>query len=224
MQTVCKYKGEQVLLVEGKNDCHAVLALCRYHSLPESFGIFDCESDVGILRRLNALILQPDPPKTIGIVMDADHPDIRGRWFQIQGKIAEHKYTFPATPDLHGTVLPENSGKPRIGIWLMPNNKDSGMLEDFLMKMADKATMKAVSDCLETALSKGLTFFKHVHLSKALIHTYLAWQDEPGKTPGQSITSHALKPDAEIADIFVNWLKRLFLLRENFIEKSTGHR
>jgi hypothetical protein len=50
---------------------------------------------------------------------------------------------------------------------------------------------------------------KEVHYSKALIHTYLAWQDEPGKTLGQSITSHVLQ-ETEIAQAFVKWLMLLF--------------
>lgn len=200
------------MLVEGKNDCHVVLALCKYNALPETFGIYQCESDVGILKRLNALIIQPDPPKAVGVMIDADNPDVAGRWQQIQQKIKSHNYIFPKMPDPDGTILCDNPGKPVLGIWLMPNNQDPGMLEDFLIKLADQNAVSAALQCVEMAKSKGVTTFKDAHFSKSLIHTYLAWQDEPGKPFGQSITAHALKPDTEIANIFVEWLKELFSL------------
>lgn len=212
MPDICKYKGNKVLLVEGKNDCHVVLALCEYNALPENFGIYQCENDTGILKRLNALIIQPDPPESIGVIIDADEPDVSRRWQQIQQKIKNHEYTFPESPDIHGTIISNNSGKPNLGIWLMPNNQNPGMLEDFLIEMADQNSISAASHCVETAKDKGLSTFKDIHFSKALIHTYLAWQDEPGRPLGQSVTAHSLKPDTEIANIFVEWLKKLFSL------------
>jgi len=210
MPDICKYKGKKVLLVEGKNDCHVVLALCEYNALPENFGIYQCENDIGILKRLNALIIQPNPPESIGIIIDADGHDLARRWQQIQQKIKNHEYTFPESPNVNGTIISDNSGKPNLGIWLMPNNQNPGMLEDFLIEMADQNSISIATQCVETAKAEGLSTFKDIHFSKALIHTYLAWQDEPGRPLGQSITAHSLKPDTEIANMFVDWLKELF--------------
>ena len=72
MKDFCKHEGKKVLLVEGKDDCHVILALCAHFNIPGTFGIYECGSDISLLKRLNALILQPDPPETIGIVIDAD--------------------------------------------------------------------------------------------------------------------------------------------------------
>jgi hypothetical protein len=212
MPDICRYEGKKVLLVEGKNDCHVVLALCKYNGLPKNFGIHQCENDIGILKRLNALIIQPDPPESIGIIIDADEPNVIRRWQQIQQKIKEHGYTFPEFPNVNGTILSDNPEKPNLGIWLMPNNQNPGMLEDFLLEMADKKSISTACQCIEMARDKGLTTFRGIHFSKALIHTYLAWQNEPGRPLGQSITAHSLKPDTEIANILVEWLKRLFSL------------
>lgn len=60
------------------------------------------------------------------------------------------------------------------------------------------------------AEDRGVARFKAVQRSKAVVHTYLAWQDEPGKPLGQSITAQALRPDQPLAERFVDWLKRLF--------------
>ena len=212
MSDICKYEGNRVLLVEGKNDCHSILALCKYYNLQQTFGIYQCGNDIGILKRLNALIVQPDHPESIGIVIDVDTGDIQNRWLQIREKIQVHKYSFPKFPDIQGTVMTGSINQPELGIWLMPDNKNSGMLEDFLIQMADQKTISTAKNCLETAMNIGVTNFKKIHFSKALIYTYLAWQNEPGKPLGQSITAHSLKPDSEIAQIFIEWLKRLFNL------------
>jgi hypothetical protein len=46
--------------------------------------------------------------------------------------------------------------------------------------------------------------------AKALIHTWLAWQKEPGQPMGQAITAKALQSDTAIAAKFVDWLNQLF--------------
>jgi len=119
MKDFCKHEGKKVLLVEGKDDCHVILALCAHFNIPGTFGIYECGSDISLLKRLNALILQP-------------------------------------------------------------------------------------------AKAKGLTTYKPDHHSKAVIHTWLSWQDEPGKPLGQAITANLLKPETDLAQVFINWLKKLF--------------
>lgn len=209
MSNICEYEGMNILLVEGKNDCHVVLALLQYYNVNETFGIYSCNNDDGILKRLNALISKPDPPETIGVIIDADNPDLMGRWQQVKNKISNYNYDIPESPKLDGTII-EKEGSPRLGFWLMPNNNDPGMLEDFLIEMADKDALSSAEDCIEVSKKNGVTTFKNVHYSKALIHTYLAWQDEPGMPLGLAITAHALKPETKIAKRFVAWLNLLF--------------
>jgi hypothetical protein len=48
--------------------------------------------------------------------------------------------------------------------------------------------------------------------SKANIHTWLAWQEEPGKPMGQAITAKYLNPKSKQAELFVNWLRALFAI------------
>lgn len=208
MSDPCRHDGKQVLLVEGKDDCHVVLALCSHYKIPENFGVYQCENRQGVLTRLNALILAPDGKKAIGVVLDADD-SIIFRWQQIIGKVRHHGYRFPETPSPNGTIV-KNAGFPDLGIWLMPNNNDVGFLEDFLLEMANPKAIDFAKECVEKAQKGGVASFKEVHTSKAEIHTYLAWQDEPGKPLGQSVTSHALQPDTLIAERFAHWLAEVF--------------
>ena len=209
-KNICKQENGNVLLVEGNTDCHVVLALCQAHNVLETFGLYDCENDAKVLRRLNALISSPDPPKVIGVMIDADQPSLEGRWASIRSKLSQYHYSIPNVPDAAGTILQSTTGEPRIGFWLMPDNHRSGMVEDFCVEMAEQNALAFAKECVEGAKQRGLSSFKEVHLSKAIIHNYLAWQDEPGRPLGQAITMQALKPHTPNAVRFVEWLNRLF--------------
>jgi hypothetical protein len=53
--------------------------------------------------------------------------------------------------------------------------------------------------------------FSAPHVSKARIHPWLAWQDEPGSPMGQAIGKRDLDAHAPLAESFVDWLRRLML-------------
>jgi hypothetical protein len=208
--TWCKHEGETVLLVEGDNDCHVILSLCAKYRLPENFGIYECGSDSKAIKRLNALIASPAPPRVIGLVIDADRPDLGGRWESIRAKLAHYQYDFPNSPAPEGTIIEPNIETSRLGFWLMPNNQCSGMLEDFCSEMIELSVLSRVKDCVEIAKKKGITSFKDSHFAKAVVHTYLALQDEPGRPLGQSITTNVLRADTPTTQAFVDWLNRLY--------------
>jgi hypothetical protein len=204
----CKHEGRSVLLVEGVNDCHVVLALCGTHKVPETFGLYQCGGKGRVLKRLNALIVAPDQPYAIGAVLDAD-ADLEDEWRSVRAKLRDHSYRFPNSPNVDGTIL-EEPGLPRVGLWLMPDNQTPGMLEDFCIQMIKGTGHQQAEAAVSTAQAAGVCTFKPDHLSKAIVHTYLAWQDEPGRPLGQAITSRTLRPDTETAKAFVAWLTRLF--------------
>ena len=117
---------------------------------------------------------------------------------------------LPAKPDANGTIVVSNENEPKLGFWLMPNNQVSGMLEDFCAELAEPNSLAFARDCVLQAQSRNLTTFKEVHRSKAEIHTYLSWQDEPDNPLGRAITKQALRPNTDLAIKFTNWLTRLF--------------
>ncbi|EDN70756.1 hypothetical protein BGP_0931 [Beggiatoa sp. PS] len=81
----CKHQGKRMLLVEGKNDCHVILALWQAHQSPPkgSFGIYQCDNDEKALKKLNELIqgaiAQMNELEIVGMVLDADKPDVKAR-------------------------------------------------------------------------------------------------------------------------------------------------
>jgi hypothetical protein len=209
MKNICKQDTDKVLLVEGDNDCHVVMSLCVAHKIPETFGIYQCGSDDQVLKRLNALISRPSPPQTIGVMLDVDL-SLDTRWESIRKKLRHYHYTFPDSPDPNGTILESSTEEPKLGFWLMPNNLDLGMLEYFCAELADRSCLEFASECVELARNRQLTTFKAQHLSKAIIHTYLAWQDEPGFPLGMAIKKKSLNSQTDIAIKFTQWLTQLF--------------
>jgi hypothetical protein len=94
----------------------------------------------------------------------------------------------------------------------MPNNKDKGTLEDFLktIKGNDDALLNFAGETLTELEGSGLHKYKPVHRNKALIHTYLAWQENPGAPYGTALKQKAF--DIEHPDVraLANWLRQLF--------------
>ena len=139
--------------------------------------------------------------------------------------MAEEKYTFKllveGNDDKHVVIALWNNAKLpetfdvvdchsitklldnlKIRLTLPQTNERIGVIVDALMAKADE-----VLNELET---KKIQKYKNVHRAKAKIHSYLAWQDEPGKPMGVSITAHVLNPDSPSGIKFLEWLKRLF--------------
>ncbi len=202
-----------VLLTEGKNDCHVVYALCVKHEVEHNFEVVDCQSDNRVLRKLSALISSSTAPSIIGIVIDADNPSLQGKWDSLRQRLSKEGYTVPDLPANEGTVL-ELDGMPKIGIWLMPNNRMDGMLEDFCAELAAPEALDFARQCTTTARDNGFATFIGNHLSKATVHTFLSWQNIPGMPLGQAITASVLNGEHETAVVFVNFLRRLFSGRQ----------
>lgn len=210
----CKNNGPKILLVEGNTDCHVVMALCGAHQVENDlFGLCDCGSDSQAIRRLNALLIASatERPLVVGLLLDADQQGPTGRWQSLRQKLQDKPYRLPAVPVANGTILePTDPDYPRLGFWLMPNNQMAGMLEDFIQELIPPPHVTLIETCLTAARAGGATTYKPMHQAKAVVHTYLAWQDEPGHPIGQSITARVLQPTTATAYQFTEWLTALF--------------
>jgi hypothetical protein len=209
-EDLCKSQGSTILLVEGVNDCHAIMALCEKFKVPETFGIYECGGGTEVLKRLNALLLAPSKPNIIGVVLDTDNPDLATRWNSIKDKLKHYHINFPADPTIDGTIIEADEDLPRLGFWLMPNNQAPGMLEDFCLAMINSQYIKVIDKCLSVAKAGKISNFREVHRSKAKLRVYLALQDEPGLPLGQAITARILLSNNTLAVNFISWLNSLF--------------
>ena len=204
--------SEHILLVEGKDDLHVIVHLWKVYELPENhFEAIDCESYDKLLNdHLEPRFKASSPPKILGIVVDADD-DSASRWDAVKKRLVDVGYKdLPPALNKNGTIIERSTDLPKVGIWIMPDNSSKGMLEDFLALLAPEEAMKFAGSCVADAEDKGFSSFKEAHRSKAEIHTYLAWQNEPGNPLGISIDANALDANLPVAEQFIQFLKSLF--------------
>ena len=101
---------------------------------------------------------------------------------------------------------------PRVGVWIMSDNRFCGMLEDFLIRLIPDEfgpLYGLAQNCVAEAARNGASF-KDIHKRKAEIHTWLAWQDEPGSQLHQAVKHRVLDPEKPESRPFVGWFRHLF--------------
>lgn len=202
--------NDKIMLVESRDDSCIIKALCEYYDYSEKFEIKKCGSVEKVLSSINAEIVSPERRKTIGVMLDVNSVGVERRWASVTGKIMKYPYMVPKKPHREGTIIMGRERYPKIGIWFMPNNKDNGMLEDFCLNMIEEKTKEYVNNVVMEAKENDMTTYIENHESKAVVHTYLAWQNEPGKPLGISVTNRALNVQRKEVKVFVRWIKELY--------------
>lgn len=223
----------RILFVEGTDDLHTISAICKQLEVEENFRIIIPDSEGKIPKRnapqnelggidnvlkaarLN-LTIGSSAVENLGIVIDADE-NLDSRWQAVLSILEKAGYkNLPALPDFNGTIVKQNF-LPTFGVWIMPDNRIHGMLEDFLEFLVPdkdynevwKKAVKCSQEVLDEIAKEKR--FSEIHLSKAKIHAYLAWQDEPGKPFGTAITAKYLETHSPHCKKFVEWLNHLFV-------------
>lgn len=206
-------RGPNRLLVEGTSDFGVIRNLwARHHpgDVP-----FDVEVRFGLsnLREAFKGSLLGSGIERLGVVVDADDA-VASRWQGFYQVLVERGYRpVPKTLPAAGLVLrrPDRS-VPVVGVWVMPNNQEGGRLEDFVSFLVPEGDVLwehagSVIDELPAELRK----FKPAHRAKAHVHTWLAWQKEPGLRLGPAVERRLLDAEVPEAAAFVAWLRELFV-------------
>lgn len=205
-----------VLIVEGEDDKFAVIGLLEHHvDWPNDKANAPVFIDVGksageiLKEKYISTQMKRSGLKRLGLMLDADSNPV-GRYTSLRN------LCLPGFPN-----LPENIGADgvwveqdelRLGIWIMPDNGSQGYLESFLKYLVppggepvwDHATASVAA-----ATEMGATC-KQTHVPKACLYTWLAWQDEPGQSPGRALTQKILDPHQEHAERFIRWFCGLY--------------
>lgn len=204
-----KEKFNKKLLVEGNDDQRVIWALCELYSIAETFDVIDCEGIEKLFDQIPVRFKQSNVD-TIGIIIDADS-DILIRWNKLKGILNEQGFVLPKDLPKIGLTLLE-TGRISIGIWIMPNNDLNGMLEDFMAFLvpSDDNLLPIIKENLNVIENKQMNKYKPLHKSKAIIHSWLSVQEDPGTPLGLSITKRYLTTEDEICLDLVNWMQRLF--------------
>jgi len=214
---------KHLLLVEGSDDEHVVKGICGRLKLGEIEKIQPLGGIDELLKVISTQTKDGSAIATLGIIVDAD-TDLAARWQQVADRLKEKGYCeIGGLPDREGVILMPPAGsleQPKVGIWVMPDNQSTGCLEDFLQSLisqGDKLHPHAKQIVAALPEKRFLnsnepedSAFNQIHQSKAIMHTWLAWQEKPGRPFGQSITAEYLDPNLPPGQAFAAWLRKLF--------------
>lgn len=206
-----------VILVEGKSESVLLPVLCRMAGIKMHFRIQPENSLDELKKALKTYLKSTNILRKIWVVIDADL-SFDGAWQSIKDILLRSgKYSFDAKMELPGNgaiIAPSDPADLTVGVWIMPNNGEMGMLEDFMLKLipdSDTLLPEAydIVEKLDKERSRHSGIFKSVHKSKAKIHTWLSWHDSPGESVSVAVQKHLFSTDKDLCRHFCQWIDAL---------------
>ena len=223
-----------LLFVEGADDVSVVAGLLKRHGYDTEKGLkhLHIESLSGLKELLDAMqdIIKAQRGWPCGFVFDIDI-EIKDRWQAVADRL---KFTGDLTTTLSTLIDPSCPAKGYIGrvegyphpfgVWLMPDcASDHKKLEDLIktlipnnhpLKLFAETTTHGAAKIVDdaNALASGEVVWKRFTASdtiKAVVRTWLAWQNEPGVAFGAALNSKILGHDSAEARAFLDWMSRL---------------
>lgn len=149
----------------------------------------------------------------LGVIVDANgNPS--GRWDAIRQRCGSE---LPDMADLPEQVPEDGFVQQRedgswFGVWIMPDNRHPGALEEFLLGLVPDDADELVEyarHCVDGARERGATL-RDADVTKSVVHTWLAWQEAPGPQLHEAVMRRLLDPLHPQSQRFVSWFTRLF--------------
>ena len=207
------------LVVEGKDDEHAIEHLLFRHGI-------DCDQRTGpdwvpsvegaggreeLLEGVTYTV-SLSSGRAVGFVLDANSSP-RDRWNAMVSRLRELGVETPEAIPPDGFVGESPTYRVRVGVWLMPDNQQGGALEHFLETLIDEADplIEHAHDSTARARDFGARYPDDDNgIAKAVLHAWLAWQENPGLPYGSAIRARYFRHDSPVAERFVGWFRRVF--------------
>jgi hypothetical protein len=205
----------RVLIVEGKDELRVLPELLELAGIawPKGNEPVRIEEQDGIGNILAPgfieATLKASGVVAVGIIVDGNG-DPASRWEKLRARLVASYPGFPVELPATGAVH-AIADKPRIGVWVMPDNVRTGMLETLLLalRVGDQALHDHARNTTSQAKALGAPF-RDNHREKAELHAWLAWQDPPGRQLHDAVRAHHLLPAPQVTDPFVGWFRQLF--------------
>lgn len=214
--------NDRILLVEGEADRAFFELICRGIGLGNTVTVAPPKdlagthnSREGVFNHLPLLLQQLNDGTVtrLAVVVDADSPPnggfapTRDRVTQI---VAPFGYGLPLN-NSGGLLYAHSDGLADFGLWVMPNNSSVGMLEDWIKQCvgANENALLSHAEGVVAALPDPPKF-KPLHLSKAEVATWLAWQKRPGNGLYSAVTDDLIDPQSPAYVELTDWLRHVF--------------
>lgn len=151
----------------------------------------------------------------VAIVVDADKESSGGLGYQqtfqkVKEAVHEYGFTNPYRVAECGFLFKHNNGLPELGLWIMPDNHSDGLLEDFVIKLAQHKDQDLLEEARAAVAKIKTQKFKPHHRSKAEAATWLAWQEIPCLGLHGALSNNLIDWSRPPAKPFEEWLKAVF--------------
>ena len=216
--------GNRLLLVEGIADKSFYEEFCRAHELhadvtvakPKDIG-GRRNTKQGAINHLPLLLQQIADGRLerLALLVDADQASDGGGYAktleQICAIIGSFGFDLPAERlDQGGLIFPHNDGLAGFGLWVMPNNRDEGTLEKWIIDSVHPDELALFSLAQSALQVLNPPKYPPIRLSKAEVATWLAWQQKPGEGIYYAIEGRLLDQASPGYIGLLQWLERVF--------------
>ena len=217
--------AHNVLLVEGDSDRGFFEELCKRWQLPVQVKVTTPraaghakntkQAAFDVLGKTYLPQLADGQIERLAIAVDADRHANGGGFArtldQLTQRLTPAGYQQRAGSGPAGFFFGHSDGLNDLGAWLMPNNADDGMLEDWIL-LSLHPQEAALMQHAKTSIDQipGGPKFKPLRRSKAEVATWLAWQAEPDHGLWQAAKPDLLDDTAPQLQALKTWLMRVF--------------
>lgn len=206
------------LMVEGATERRVISELMEKNGIPwpdqqPPVDILIMDGYEQITAKAISVNLKLNHLAALGVLIDADE-NPQDRWHSIRDRALKSIDDLPEELPETGLLHRTKTGI-RFGIWMMPDNRQQGMLETFLATLMPEQR-SALWEFAQKSTGLARTDYGAPYTvpqtDKAQIYTWLAWQNPPGRQLHQAIKERIFQPDHPHAQGFVNWFKALYEL------------
>lgn len=212
-----KSSSRSRLHVEGTDDNHAIRHLLIRHGIdydrkpwPVEFpSVEDIGGKPDLLEGVETAIRLSNN-RSIGFVLDANS-SLQDCWTAVSSRFRRVGVDTPDAIPREGFVGEAKAYRARVGVWIMPDNQREGTLENFLHELVeeDDPLFPYARESATHARSLDARFSDN-DADKAVLHTWLAWQEEPGLPYGTAMRARYFRTDSPAALDFVTWFRTVF--------------
>lgn len=216
---------KNILLVEGEADRGFFEALCLLLGIPADVRVSTPKdrggthnTKEGVLSHLTKVLLpqlQDGQLERIGVVVDADRV-AHGSGYPVTlqrftDALAHDGYQPSPAAATTGLVFSHQNGLADLGLWIMPNNADEGMLEDWIKQCLHPSEAGLYQHGEKSIdVIPGGPKFQPWHRTKAEVATWLAWQKKPEHGLYNAVQPDLLNTSAPLFTEMHAWFKHVF--------------
>ena len=205
------------LHVEGTDDSHAIRHLLirrgiDYDQTPwpvEFPRIEDIGGKTDLLEGVETAV-RVSNNRSIGFVLDANS-SLQDCWTAVSSRLRRVGVDAPDAIPQEGFVGEAEAYRARVGVWLMPDNQRDGTLENFLRDLVEEEDLLLpyAEESAHHARDLGAPF-SATDADKAVLQTWLAWQQDAGLPYGTAMRARYFRDDSPSALSFIAWFRAVF--------------